>query len=114
MARPRDLKRERTWRQHFERQPDSGRSIRDYCSGHDLDEAAFYRWRRILADRGREPGLSPAPAFVPMTLVQTPMASNDTPIDIHLRGGSRVRVRSGCDRELLAAVLVLLEEGRSC
>lgn len=114
MARPRDLQRERTWREHFQRQPRSGLSIRDYCFAHDLNEKAFYRWRRLLTERDRQPGLSPAPAFVPITLIEAPAASSDTPIDIHCKGGVRVRVRAGCDRELLAAVLVLLKEGGSC
>jgi transposase-like protein len=109
----RDLKREQTWRRHIERQRASGSTVRDYCFDHDLNESAFYFWRRVVAERDREAGRSDTPAFVPITLVEAPAARNDSPIDIHLGGGRRVRIRSGCDRDLLAAVLALLG-GRSC
>jgi transposase-like protein len=88
-------------------------TVRDFCLDHDLTESAFYFWRRVVAERDRKVGSSNTPAFVPITVVQAPVALSNSPIDIHLKGGSRLRVRSGCDRELLAAVLTLLE-GRSC
>jgi hypothetical protein len=115
MARPRDLKLERTWRRHFARQRTSGLSIRDYCFEHDLVESAFHAWRRIVAERDLEPdvGKTPMPAFVPVTVVDGPMRDGDSPIDIGLANGRRVRVRSGCDRDLLAVVLTILE-GRPC
>jgi hypothetical protein len=118
MARHRDLKRERTWRQHIERQRRSGRTLRDYCSDHELTESAFYRWRRIIAERDGAAGvLAPAstalPAFVPVAVIDAPARRTSSPIDVCLADGRRVRVRSGCDRELLATVLALLE-GRSC
>ena len=106
MARhQRDLKREQTWRRHIERQRSSGLTVRDYCLDHGLHESAFYFWRRTLADRDREAG----PAFVPVTVVG-PTRPAVSPIDIHLADGRRVRVRPGCDRELLALVLSALEE----
>jgi hypothetical protein len=98
----------------FEREPSIGLSIRDYCLAHDPDEKAFYRCQRLLTERDRHPSLSPDPAFVPTTLVEAPTAISDTPINIHLKGGGRVRVRAGCDRELLAAVLAHLKEGGPC
>ena len=114
MARhQRDLKREKTWRCHIQRQRASGLTVRDFCLDHDLTESAFYFWRRVVAERDREVGDSNTPAFVPITVVQAPAALNNSPIDIHLLSGRRVRIRTGCDRELLAAVLTLLEGG-SC
>ena len=118
MPRPRDLKLERTWRQHFERQRPSGLSIRDYCLDHDLAESAFYRWRRIIAQRDgaaavAAPATATMPAFVPVAVIDAPARRTRSSIDICLADGRRVRVRSGCDRELLATVLVLME-GRSC
>jgi hypothetical protein len=108
MARhDRDLKLEQTWRQHLDRQQASGQTARDYCRRHDLAETAFHYWRRTIADRDRAARrTTPAPAFVPVALVGT--AAAGSPIDIRLPGGHRVRVRTGCDQELLAAVLTLL------
>lgn len=103
----RDLKLEQTWRQHLQRQQASGQTARDYCRDHDLAETAFHYWRRTIADRDREAQRStPVPAFVPVAVVGP--AAGGSPIDIRLAGGHRVRVRAGCDRELLAAVLGLL------
>jgi len=119
MARhERDLGLERAWRRHIERQCTSGLTIRDYCCDHDLAESAFYFWRRTIAERDRQASASapPAlttPAFVPVTLIDDISTPASSPIDIYLRGGQRLRVRAGCDPQLLAAVLALLE-GRSC
>lgn len=118
MGRQRDRKREHRWRQHIERQQRSGRTVRDYCFDHDLAESAFYRWRRIVAERDGEaapsaPAAAALPAFVPVAVIDAPPLLASSPIDIRLADGRRVRVRSGCDRELLAAVLALLE-GRPC
>src|ERR1700712_3143031 len=116
MARQRDLTRERTWRQHIERQQRSGRTLRDYCFDHDLAESAFYRWRRIIAERdaaASAPVSTALPAFVPVAVIDAPARRTSSSIDICLADGRRVRVRSGCDRELLVTVLALLE-GRSC
>lgn len=109
MARhQRDLRLERTWRQHLDRQEASGQTARAYCRDHDLAETAFHYWRRTIAERDRQARpATPAAAFVPVTVVGPPTAA-DSPIDIRLPGGHRVRVRAGCDRELLAAVLALL------
>ena len=103
----RDLRLEQTWRHHCRRQQASGQTARAYCRQHDLAETAFHYWRRTIAERDREvQRATAAPTFVPVTVVGPSAA--DSPIDIRLAGGHRVRVRAGCDRELLAAVLGLL------
>lgn len=115
----RDLKRERAWRRHIASQPGSGQTIRSYCETHRLRETSFYFWRTEIAKRDRDAAASAkaAPAFVPVAVIDTP-AHRDTPIDISLAGGHRVRVRAGCDRALLADVIRLLRdshaEGRPC
>ena len=111
MARhQRDLRLERTWRQHLRRQEASGQTARAYCRDHDLAETAFHYWRRTIAERDRQ--ARPAPAFVPVTVVG-PSPAAGSPIDIRLVGGHRLRVRAGCDRDLLTAVLSLLG-ARAC
>jgi hypothetical protein len=136
MPRPqRDPKREQTWRQHIERQRISGLTVRAFCSLHSLKATSFFYWKKEIARRDRE-AISPsaaasstapiAPAFVSVSIVDPPVQrhtnDNGTPIDIRLADGQRVRVRSGCDRQLLADVLAMLRgpatnaptEGRSC
>jgi hypothetical protein len=127
MARQqRDLKREQSWRRHIEQQHASGLTVRVYCDAHPLRETSFYFWRQEIAKRDRESAARPtdaspvsvAPAFVPVAVIDPPAAHNETPIDIRLTAGHRVRVRAGCDRALLADVLALLRqpmpEGRPC
>ncbi|HEX3146585.1 MAG TPA: hypothetical protein VHR66_00690 [Gemmataceae bacterium] len=102
MARhQRDLKREQIWRRHFERQRASGLTVRAYCCDHDLHESAFYFWRRVVTERDGAASKANAPAFVPITVVEAPAARNDSPIDIHLAGGRRIRIRPGCDRDVI-------------
>ena len=122
----RDLNRERTWRRHLAAQRTSGQSIRVYCEAHQLRETSFYFWRKELVKRDREAAARPnrVPAFAPVALINPPAEHReDAAIDIRLAAGHRVRVRSGCDRGLLADVLAILErrpvvegptEGRPC
>ncbi len=111
----RDPRRERTWRRHLRQQSNSGLTIRDYCIGHELPESSFHFWRREIAARDQQVSdgaPSAEPAFVPVTIVEPPALVN-TAIDIRLVSGHRLRVRTGCDRQLLAEVVALLE-GRPC
>jgi hypothetical protein len=118
----RDLKRERTWRRHITEQRVSGQTVHAYCESHQLRETSFYFWRQEIAKRDREAAeevATSAPAFVPVAVIDPPTEHNaDTPIEIRLAGGHRVRIRAGCDRHLLADVLALLcrsgLEGRPC
>jgi transposase-like protein len=119
----RDLRLERYWRDHVERRRQSGLTVRVYCQRHNLKEPAFYHWQRTIAERDRavQPATpdtqSPSAAFVPVTIVErapiAPAQSAESPIEICLRHGRRVRVRAGCDRQLLACVIALLE-GQRC
>jgi transposase len=102
----RDLKRELSWRRHIAEQRTSGQTVRAYCESHQLRETAFYFWRQEIAKRDREAAADAkaVPAFVPVAVIDTPIGRN-APIDVRLAGGHRVRIRSGCDRALLADVI---------
>ena len=128
MPRPtRDPKLEQFWRRHLRRQSASGRTIRDYCREHGLREPSFYAWRRSIRQRdhstpcsvGHTVSPSTPPAFLPVAIVDSRPHHQATPIDIHIANGCRIRVRSGCDRVLLAEVLAILRpapqtEARPC
>jgi hypothetical protein len=93
-----------------------------------LTESAFHFWRREIVRRDDEQRETPSapgeqvdsrlasqsvePAFVPVTLGVSSSQRHGA-IDIRLVSGQRLRVRDGCDRQLLADVIALLE-GRSC
>lgn len=113
MARlQRDLKREQIWRRHLEQQRTSGVTVRAYCLANALRETSFFYWKKEIAKRDRETAANAKPAFVPVAVINAPTRS-DTPIDVRLAEGHRVRIRSGCDRVLLADVLAMLRDSRS-
>ena len=126
MARlQRDVKREQIWRCHLEHQRSSGVTVRAYCLANALRETSFFYWKKEIAKRDRESAPAAAtatgpstPAFVPVAVIDSPVHRDETPIDIRLAEGHRVRVRSGCNRDLLADVLTVLSrpvtEGRAC
>ena len=109
----RDLKLEQSWRRHLQRQRAGGFTVRQYCREQQLTESAFYFWRRTIAERDRQAESDRRPAFVPVVMTDQPTSTSDTPIEIRLANGRRLRVRAGCDRALLADVVTLLE-GRPC
>lgn len=104
-ARVRSGERERFWRELVEGQQRSGVSIRQWCHRHGVSEPSFYFWRRELAERShcRVAG----PQLVPVEISpSSPIRSAD--LEIELPGPVIVRVRAGCDAELLRQTLSLL------
>jgi hypothetical protein len=61
MARPRDPKLDRTWRQRIQRQSVSGLSIAAFCRREGLSARLFYAWTGRLKARSL-----PAPAEPPL------------------------------------------------
>lgn len=112
MPRKASTEREQFWRRHIDQQRSSGLSVRDYCDRHSLREHSFYAWRRNINERDRhgKPAPQPlaTPAFLPVAVVDGPTNLHDSPIEIRLVDGRRVRIRAGCDRALLADVLAIL------
>src|SRR5271170_6366050 len=88
------------WEEIVQRQRASGLSVAAFCRREEIAAASFYYWKRRLTNAG-------APVFVEAKVVETPPPSNV--ITIRLRGGRRLMVRPGVDRELLAEVVAVLE-----
>jgi len=112
MPRRISTEREQFWRRHINQQSASQLSIRAYCRRHGLKEHSFHSWRRTIAKRDHhgKPVPEPlgTPAFLPIAVVDGPARFHDSPIEIRLVDGRRVRIRAGCDRTLLADVLAIL------
>jgi hypothetical protein len=100
------------WRQVLRQWRGSGLSARGFCERQRIPESQFWWWKRRLAGEGEAVPVQSEPAFVPVTIVE-PSAPSRPAIDIRLSSGHRLRVRAGCDRQLLAEVVAVLE-GRSC
>jgi hypothetical protein len=128
----RDQTKERRWRRIVRQWRSSGLSVREFCDWQGLSEPSFYAWRRELAKRDQEaaaavPGVTaaggsrpvkekdaprmPPPAFVPVRVVvdgaplDSAAPSRTDRLEVHLPGGVRLSVHSGCDRELLQDVI---------
>src|SRR5687767_3547021 len=124
------------WREIIERQQASGLSIAAFCRDDGVPASSFFAWKRRLA--ASPPGVSaavptnapaavPAPAtvtaaapassfpgFVEATVpdIRSAAAAAAAAIQVRLRGGRRLLVGRGFDRDLLAEVVAFFE-GRS-
>jgi len=120
--REHDRIKERFWRRTIRQQQASRLTVRAFCEAENLTEAAFYWWRRELAQREREKpprkrGLGkPAPtqkracSFVPVQVIPEPSAfPAPGPIEVIIPTGHIVRVPPGFDRPTLDGVLGILE-----
>jgi hypothetical protein len=96
-------------------------SIAEYCRQQSLTAIQFYSWKRTILERDQEIASKPLvgkeaeqPAFIPV-VIQPPVVPprSETPIEIILPGQQTIRVRTGCDQQLLAEIVRLLGES-SC
>lgn len=95
--------RRRKWQEIISQQRGGGMTAAAFCREHHVSQAAFYRWSRRLAD----PATALAPAFIEAKTAD--IRSTTCKLQIALRGGRRLIVRSGFDHELLAEVVTILE-----
>jgi len=117
------LVKEALWRERVASQRESGLSIRAFCRGEGLGEAAFHWWRRELALRDREvdsveQGDGGRSAVVPeagrKAFVEVSMPRDGdwpvaAPVEVVLRGGRVLRVGAGFSTETVSRLLALLE-----
>ena len=106
----RDLQKAGVWRRRLSQQAGSGQSVRAWCREHRVTETAFYWWRRELVRRDAESKIT---SFVPVHVAEDQRERGDSPIEIELADGRRVRVTGKVNRETLADVLDVLER-RAC
>ena len=99
--------RERFWRRLIAGQPESGMSVRAWCGEHGVSAPSFYLWRRKLARRK-----SRRPSLLPVEIIPSMADESRAPLEIELPSRARVRVRPGCDLELLRQVLAMLQQDR--
>jgi hypothetical protein len=107
----RSKQREQFWRRIVSGQPRSGRSVVAWCSEHGVSAPSFYVWRQRLKKRVAERKLR-RPQLLPVEIVPSAAGESDAPLEIELPSRARVRVRPGCDLELLRQVLTMLQQDR--
>jgi transposase-like protein len=88
-------------------------TVREFCQRHQVSEASFFAWRRVLRERGLLDAMAsiaptPAPAFVKLTTHDA--RPTTSPIELVLNHGRLVRLRPGFDADMLLELVRLLEE----
>jgi hypothetical protein len=104
------------WRRRIDRQTHSRLSVSAFCRRHSLAVATFYFWKRRLRlpehtsafVEVRQPPTSDA-ASSAGTLIGTHRGIHHRGIQLCLRGGRRLRLQRGFDRQLLLDLLSVLE-----
>jgi transposase-like protein len=102
-AAPPRHEREQFWRDLIAQQRLSDQPIAAFCRDHGVSQPSFFSWRKRLRLHSGQP----ASPFVPVEL-SSPLAQS-APIEIVLSCGTCVRIRPGCDRQMLETVLAVLE-----
>ena len=116
MALRHDAGKQRCWLNLIRRWQRSKLTVREFCQVHQLREANFYAWRRVLRERGLMQD-SPVPledpaAFVKLNMETVAEAEPAAASAVELVLGERrlLRVRPGFDPATLLALVRLLEE----
>lgn len=103
MSKTREARRE-FWRDLIAKQQQSGVSVRAVCQEHGTSEYSFYQWRKRLAQQ----------LPVKFALIETDPKKRENPeaVEVILRSGEQLRIRSGVDPATLRLVLNVLREPR--
>jgi len=114
MAQRPDPGKQERWLELIRRWQRSQTTIREFCERHQVSEASFFSWRRVLRERGLldKPALSKTstdvPAFVKISAVD--VGRMVSPIELVLGQRRLLRVRPGFDADMLLELVRLLEE----
>ena len=114
MALRPDVSKQDRWLQLILRWQRSQFSVREFCRRHQVSEASFFSWRRVLGERGLLDGPMPsknpadAPTFVKLMAFDAEPAVGA--IELVLNQRRLLRVRPGFDADLLLELVRLLEE----
>jgi transposase-like protein len=110
------------WRQIIQQQRESGLGVSAFCRQRSIRTSTFYGWRQKL-NRGRTSAAVRTRNFVRVKLATprsgpdgargvaapSPGAVRAMPLEIRVRGGRRLVVRRGFERDLLVELIGMLE-----
>jgi transposase-like protein len=103
MPRQPDLELARLWADRLRRHQRSALTVVQFCQREDISTAAFYQWRRRLAERDTETSAPVAtPLFVPLRLPTISSA-----VQIELPNGAMVRLPHDADARLVCQLVQL-------
>src|ERR1700730_17834511 len=93
MSKPRDLAKEKQWRDTVAAWQQSGLSVSAFCRHKQVDQQSFFRWRKLLALRDQpavaeHPSDAASPALFLPLVVRPPLPVPCTPpFEVVLRNG---------------------------
>jgi transposase len=117
MALRRDASKQRCWLNLIRCWQRAQLTVREFCQLHQLSEANFYAWRRVLRERGLIQNSPLPPEEVPSAFVELnveveaqvePVAASA--VELVLSERRLLRVRPGFDPATLLCLVRLLEE----
>lgn len=102
----------------YERQKESGLTVKEFCSNEIIAPATFYYWQKKLKSRNRLPGfipvvVKPAPPDLQESFqggsfsTRTKPANNIIPIEIEFPNRTVLRISGGIDMATLKALIHL-------
>jgi putative transposase len=115
MAQHPDASKQNRWLELIGRWQQSQLTIREFCERHQVSQASFFSWRRVLRQRGlldepADPNTAKATsAFVKLTPGE-PESTPASAIELVLGDRRVLRIRPGFDADLLRELVRLLEE----
>jgi hypothetical protein len=109
MAQRPDPGKQEHWLELIRRWQRSQITIREFCERHQVSEASFFSWRRVLKQRGLL-NETPVPGD-PAPFVKFTVAASESVGAVEIVLGKRVlRVRPDFDADMLLQLVRLLEE----
>jgi hypothetical protein len=111
-GRPREIQKERFWRDALKQWRASRLSVRAYCQQQNLSQATFYYWQRTLAARDR--ATAPFAAVSVLPEAQPKVLASGAAFELVLNSHRVLRIEPGFDAATLRRLLAVLEEGPPC
>lgn len=91
------------WRRLVSEQSRSGQSVKAFCREHSLCRPYFFVWKKRLEEG------TPTKFLEVQVAEHGPSTSGDSSVEIRLRNGRSLMVRSGFDAEHVRALLRVVE-----
>jgi transposase len=111
-GRPREIQKERFWRDALNQWRPSRLSVRAYCQQQGLSQGAFRYWQRTLAARDRASASFSAVHVVPDPKPEVLVSGGA--FELVLNNHRVLRIEPGFDASTLRRLLAVLEEDSAC
>ena len=105
---------EKKFIEFYQRQKESGLTVKEFCSNEIIAPSTFYYWQKKLKERQRLPGFIPvvinsAPAISPQGFPDSRFSASamSSAVEIEFSNKSIIRIRGELDLSVLKALIHL-------